>query len=318
MLLGLVTFPLIWVGGLVTTYKAGMAVPDWPSTYGYNMFLYPVSTWIAGPFDLFIEHGHRLLGSLAGLVTIAFVVAVWRSDDRPWLRRLSLGALALVILQGSLGGARVLLDSRTVAMLHGCTGPAFFALTCALILFTSAGWRDRAAKTDDEAFGVRRLGILVAAMAYVQLLLGAQVRHISATASYDVFRLAVIFHVVMAFVLLLHIVLTAWKSRRCASSAVRWNARVLLGLALLQIGLGASTWVMKYGWPAALGEDYAFAANYQIVARGYWQAMVTTGHVAVGSLILALAVVMSLQAFRYLKTTAAAVTAAPLVLEMTS
>ena len=67
VLLVCATFPLIWVGGLVTTYDAGMAVPDWPTTYGYNLFLYPWQTWLAGPWDLFIEHGHRLLGSLGGL-----------------------------------------------------------------------------------------------------------------------------------------------------------------------------------------------------------------------------------------------------------
>ena len=61
VLLCCATFPLIWVGGLVTTYDAGMAVPDWPTTYGYNMFSYPLETWLYGPWDLFIEHGHRLL-----------------------------------------------------------------------------------------------------------------------------------------------------------------------------------------------------------------------------------------------------------------
>src|SRR5438132_1897116 len=64
------TFPLLWVGGLVTTTKAGMAVPDWPNTYGYNLFLYPWQTWLAGPWDLFVEHGHRMLAASIGLLTI--------------------------------------------------------------------------------------------------------------------------------------------------------------------------------------------------------------------------------------------------------
>ena len=81
--LALVTFPLLFVGGLVTTYDAGMAVPDWPGTYGYNLFLYPWQSWLAAPWDLFIEHGHRLLGSVAGLVSIALVVAVLLTDRRP-------------------------------------------------------------------------------------------------------------------------------------------------------------------------------------------------------------------------------------------
>ena len=73
--LTLAVFPLIWVGGLVTTYDAGMAVPDWPNTYGYNMFAYPASTWLFGPFDLLVEHSHRLLGTVAGLLSIGLVVA---------------------------------------------------------------------------------------------------------------------------------------------------------------------------------------------------------------------------------------------------
>src|SRR6187399_93386 len=90
--LALVTFPLIWVGGLVTTYDAGMAVPDWPGTYGYNLLRYPWQTWIAGPWDLFIEHGHRLLGATAGVLTIGFVIAVFAGDGRLSMRFLAVGA----------------------------------------------------------------------------------------------------------------------------------------------------------------------------------------------------------------------------------
>src|SRR6476660_375976 len=125
--LALVTFPLIWVGGLVTTYDAGMAVPDWPGTYGYNLLRYPWQTWVAGPWDLFIEHGHRLLGASAGLVAIALVISTWVTSSSPRMRWCAAGLLLFVILQGVLGGLRVLLDARTIALLHGCTGPLFFA-----------------------------------------------------------------------------------------------------------------------------------------------------------------------------------------------
>src|SRR5437868_8724978 len=135
--LALVTFPLIWVGGLVTTYDAGMAVPDWPGTYGYNLLRYPRQTWIAGPWDLFIEHGHRLLGAAAGMLAIALVTVVFLTDRSRWLVAASLGALGLVIVQGVLGGARVVFDERLVAMVHGCTGPVFFAYLAALIVATS-------------------------------------------------------------------------------------------------------------------------------------------------------------------------------------
>ena len=72
------TFPLVWVGGLVTTTDAGMAVPDWPNTYGYNLFLYPWQTWLAGPWDIFVEHGHRLLGATVGMMTIGLLAVLWR------------------------------------------------------------------------------------------------------------------------------------------------------------------------------------------------------------------------------------------------
>ena len=92
------TFPMIWIGGLVTTYRAGMAVTDYPTTFGYNLFLYPWQTWITGPWKLFIEHGHRLWGaSVTGPTTIAFVLVAWRG--RPPLAALAGGG-------GAVGGHR--------------------------------------------------------------------------------------------------------------------------------------------------------------------------------------------------------------------
>ena len=122
MLLVCATFPLIWVGGLVTTYEAGMAVPDWPTTYGYNLFLYPWQTWLAGPWDLFIEHGHRLFGALVGMLTILLVVTAFRLDGRIGIAGRRSAPWRLVIGQGALGGMRVLLDQRLLAQIHGCVG----------------------------------------------------------------------------------------------------------------------------------------------------------------------------------------------------
>src|SRR3954468_12199444 len=109
------TFPLVWVGGLVTTTKAGMAVLDWPSTYGYNLFLYPWQSWLAGPWDLFVEHGHRLLAASVGMITIGLLAVLYSREKRRWLRVLGFVALGLVIFQGVLGGMRVRLDERTLA-----------------------------------------------------------------------------------------------------------------------------------------------------------------------------------------------------------
>src|SRR3954469_21475990 len=97
------TFPLVWVGGLVTTTDAGMAVPDWPTTYGYNLFLYPWQTWLLGPFDLLIEHGHRLLGATVGLLTIAVLACLFAADRRKWLKVFGVALLALVCVQGLIG-----------------------------------------------------------------------------------------------------------------------------------------------------------------------------------------------------------------------
>ncbi len=76
-------FPLIWMGGLVTSHGAGMSVPDWPNSYGYNMFLFPPSKWIGG---IFYEHTHRLLGTLSGLLSIALVMLAWGPGRKPGMR----------------------------------------------------------------------------------------------------------------------------------------------------------------------------------------------------------------------------------------
>src|SRR6185295_8760789 len=99
--------------------KAGMAVPDWPNTYGYNLILYPWETWVYGPWQLFVEHGHRLFAAAVGLLTIAMCVAVWMGDDRTWVRRLAGVAVLAVIFQGSLGGLRVIQDKVLLAEIHG-------------------------------------------------------------------------------------------------------------------------------------------------------------------------------------------------------
>jgi len=184
------TFPLIWAGGLVTTYDAGMAVPDWPSTFGYNLFLYPWTTWFFGPWDLFIEHGHRLLGALVGLLTIGLLISVMRRDSRRWMKRLAVLALLLVLLQGGLGGARVLLNERFLALVHGCVGPLFFAYAAAMAVFTSRAWRQPGSQAVSSAvengsqqlqaqlYRVRHLALLTTGMIYAQLIVGAHVRHV--------------------------------------------------------------------------------------------------------------------------------------------
>jgi heme a synthase len=296
--LALVTFPLIWVGGLVTTYDAGMAVPDWPGTYGYNLLLYPWQTWIGGPWDLFIEHGHRLLGMAAGILSIALLATVLVTDRRQWLIAAAAGALALVIVQGVLGGARVLFDERLVAMIHGCVGPLFFAYLAVLVVATSRWWNAAPQIESTAGQQLNRAAWIVAGMVYVPLVLGAIVRHVPLAASPQVFRAALALHLVMAVLLALQVIWTAWQARLVRNpSGFSWPAGALCLLIALQIALGVGTYVAKYSWPAWLGE-FQFAAAHVVREKSLLQSLITTAHVATGSLILFVATALAMRTAR--------------------
>ncbi len=294
------TFPLIWVGGLVTTYDAGMAVPDWPNTYGYNLFLYPWQTWIHGPWGLFIEHAHRLLGALVGMIAIALVASAWWCQRRVLVRVLSVAALAGVIFQGVLGGLRVIENEVQLAKIHGCVGPAFFALAVAVAVVTSERWRSGAAQNRDRLAKVERYAVLTTLLAYCQLVLGSQLRHLPVGAAPGDFRIALVFHLGVAAALLVHVGLLAaevLRTQRAERSLVR-PTTALVALVLVEIGLGAGTWVLKYGWPSWF-DGFGFAAGYTIVADSRQQAWTTTAHVATGSLILAASLLVALRSVRF-------------------
>jgi len=304
------TFPLIWVGSLVTTTVAGMAVPDWPDTYGYNLFLYPWQTWIFGPWDLFVEHGHRLFGALVGILTIGLFVAVWLRDNgsRRWMRMVALVALVLVILQGMIGGVRVLAVERTLAMIHGCVGPAFFALCAAMAVFLSPLWRnglwrgETPRNQDPAASKLHRISLVTLALAYVQIVFGALVRHVPLTASSGTFRAAVLLHLFMAFVLTIHIAMLCWHVfRNYHGVAALWRPAAALGLLMgIQLGLGAATWVVKFGWPVWIGEQ-RWNAGFIVMAESWFQTNVITAHVATGSLILVTSLVLALRGLRLMR-----------------
>ena len=310
IVLACATFPLIWVGGLVTTYDAGMAVPDWPTTYGYNMFLYPISTWVSGPWNLFIEHGHRLLGSVVGLLTIALNVAIWRCDPRRWMRFVGIAALILVISQGLLGGMRVRLSSTDFARAHGVTGPLFFALSIVICVLTSRFWwtRVRAADQGSSALapgiqGVCRRSVFVNAWllfgaAYCQLIIGAHLRHPNINWSPGLFRGVVFFHLVAAFVVLLQTIQVVARSRKLARNLSR-PAWIVLALVTCQIVLGFATWRAKYGMQSFVPYAettvdgpleiamYNAIVGQTIQNAGMVQVLTVTAHVALGSLVLA-------------------------------
>jgi cytochrome c oxidase assembly protein subunit 15 len=302
VVLACATFPLVWVGGLVTTTDAGMAVPDWPNTYGYNLFLYPWQTWLAGPWDLFIEHGHRLLASSVGMLTICLLVMLLRFDNRRWMKVLGVVALGLVIFQGVLGGMRVLLDERTLALVHGCVGPLFFAFTVALVVFTSRAWQgDRPQTVVNSAGSIRRIAIVTAVFSYLQIMLGAVLRHMPVDAQPSTFILAVKSHLFLAAVLTIHILLLAAfvlvSARRIQPLAgLAW---ALLALDVCQVALGAGTWVVKYSVPA-WASDWINPSSVAIQDGGSLQTHVITAHVAIGSLIFGTSVALALYARRLL------------------
>lgn len=286
------TFPLIWVGGLVTTYDAGMAVPDWPSTYGYNLFLYPWQTWAYGPFDLFIEHGHRLLGALVGMLTIGLLAVVWARDARSWMKVVAVAALIGVISQGVLGGLRVRLDARHLAMLHGCFGPAFFAFVAVIGLFTSRWWRATEPDQASSRARVQPLAMMVLVIAYGQLVVGALLRHTPIDATYGFFRGAVFFHLVLGAALAGHAVWLTVVVRRSLPRS-RFLRRATFALTSLiggQIVLGVTSWVVKYGWPAWAAR-WGWNSDYVVGTNTLVQSWTVTAHVANGSLILAVAAV---------------------------
>ena len=126
----------IGMGALVTTLDAGMAFLDWPTSDGQNMFLYPWLLDFQANREKFVEHGHRLAGSLIGLLSIGLVALTLRRESRRWVRALSIGILAAVILQGLLGGFRVIADARVAALVHGAFASLIFSTITVFALVT--------------------------------------------------------------------------------------------------------------------------------------------------------------------------------------
>jgi heme a synthase len=296
------TFPLVWVGGLVTTTDAGMAVPDWPSTYGYNLFLYPWQTWLAGPWDIFVEHGHRLLGAVVGMITIGLLAVLWRYEKRRWMRWLGLAALGLVVFQAVLGGMRVRLDERTLAMLHGCTGPLFFALTVAIAVFTSRRWRDGTVVAGtSHGRQLCTLAVVTSILVFLQIVLGAVLRHVPVAAEPNTFAMAVRFHLFLAAILTLHIGALVWSVLRRARyiRPLGGLAGMLAGRLVVQLALGGGTWIVKFAAPS-WAPNWVSLGRTAVQEGGWLQTHVITAHVAVGSLLLATTLALALYAIRLL------------------
>jgi cytochrome c oxidase assembly protein subunit 15 len=171
------TFPLIFMGGLVTSHGAGMAVPDWPNTWGYNMFTFPPSKWVGG---ILYEHTHRLYAaSIVGPLCILLAAVAWITDRRRPIRWTALAILLAVILQGVIGGLRVVLSERDLAIVHGVAAQLFFCLLATFCVMTSRFWLTSAAiAAPPQAIrNVYRLSILAVGLILIQLIVGAIMRH---------------------------------------------------------------------------------------------------------------------------------------------
>jgi cytochrome c oxidase assembly protein subunit 15 len=219
---------LILLGGLVTNTGAALAVPDWPSTFGHNMFLFPWSQMIGG---VFYEHSHRLVGALVGLLTLVLAVALWREGGR--LRRLGLVAVAVVLVQGLLGGLRVVLQEDALAIFHGSLAQGFFALLAAVALLTAPRGRVGVAQVEPR---LKALTVVAAALVYVQIVFGALLTHAG----------QVDLHLAGAVLVFALVPLVAEQLRRTGDVVAAPLARLLLVLLGVQLALGAGSLLVRF------------------------------------------------------------------------
>ena len=284
--LSFATFLLVIAGGLVTSTGSGLAVPDWPLSFGQ------VFPRMEG--GVLFEHGHRMIASVIGLLTV--VLAVWtaRSEPRRWVRALGWTMLAAVIVQGVLGGVTVLMRlPDAVSVMHAGLAQIFFALTAVMATVTSPRF-DAAPRTgaDAGALPTRTLALATAVVIYAQILLGAIVRHTGAALAIPDFPLSFgrlvpsfttslvvwnYLHRAFAVVVTLMILWTAIRiARRHGSLYLGRPAAILAALVLWQIFLGGLTiWTRRAVTP-------------------------TTAHVATGALIFITSVVLAVRAHRVL------------------
>lgn len=310
-LTALATLVLICFGGLVTSHGAGLAVPDWPNSYGYNMFLFPASQWLFAKNGIFYEHSHRLVASGVGLMTVILAGWLWLKESRRWMRVLGLAAVVAVIAQGVLGGLRVTLLSNTLGWVHGALAQTFLCLVTAIALCRTLRWQELTPRPANEGRAIKRALLVAIGVIFLQLMLGAAMRHrhaglavpdfplaygewwpatapaaitrynglrLEAQAVNDLEALDIHLHMahrINAFLVLAAVAATtALIFRRRAGNGLRRGATVWIALVCVQAGLGVWTvWSNK-------------AAD------------LATAHVAVGSMVLAFGVALALIACR--------------------
>jgi len=228
------TVALIVAGGLVTNTGAALAVPDWPTTFGHNMFLFPWSGMVGG---VLVEHGHRLLAASIGVLTVVLAVTLHLGDGRRWMRGLGVLAVALVSMQGLVGGLRVVLLRETLAVVHGGLAQLFFGLLVGIAVMTGREWQAPSI-VPAGAHRLTAFASLAVAVVYGQILLGAFTTH----------GPAVWWHVAGAMVTTGVLFGTALAVLREAAEdpVLAWWARAMEGLLVAQLALGVGAYSARF------------------------------------------------------------------------
>ncbi len=277
---------LIAAGGMVTSTDSGLSVPDWPTSYGWNMFTFPLSKWVGG---IKYEHGHRLIASTVGFLTIILAAWTWWVESRAWVRKLAFAALGAVILQGLLGGLTVIFFlPPAISIGHAGLAQIFFCLTLTLAVVTSPGWKQAVAPVDDAM--LRRLALTTTAVVYAQILVGATMRHTNAGMAIPDFPYA-----------FGHIIPPQWN----AKIAIHFAHRV--GALLVTVAILATSSHVLYhhrrrpelARPAMLLLTF-LSMQVTLGAFVVWSGMdpvINTAHVVNGALVLGTSVVLALRAF---------------------
>ena len=280
------TVLLILAGSLVTSHDAGLSVPDWPTSYGWNMFTFPPRMWVA---NILYEHGHRLIASSVGFLTIVLAVWLWMKESRSWLRWFGVAALGAVIAQGLLGGLTVLFFlPPAVSTAHAALAEIFFCMTVAIAVFTSTGWQAASALNDGT---LRRLATTTTVLIYGQILVGATMRHTGAGLAIPDFPL-----------MFGHIVPDHWDAKIAVHFAHRLGA-VIVAIAVLSTAISIwrrHTHRVELAQPALILMlltivQVTLGALTIITARNPW---INSVHVVCGALVLTTSLVITLRSWR--------------------
>jgi len=275
ILVAVCTLLLVLAGASVTSKEAGLSVPDWPLSYGQVI---PEMTG-----GVLFETGHRMIATVVGMLTVILAIWIARIEKRAWMRRLGWVAVSLVVAQGLLGGATVLLlQPAPISMAHACLAQLFFSVTVAIAVFTSRKWQEGPEPVEDYGWpSLRSLAILAPVLILVQIALGAGFRHRA---------FGLLPHVIGAMLVPLVILLTGIfvlqqfpKHRSLRPAAV-----ALLSITGVQVFLGVIAYIARIN-----------AAEYPLA-----MVLTTVAHVATGGLTLAASVVLAIQIRRNVRVRA--------------